>query len=123
MNRSSTIIESVDADQLIDAIAAAVMDRLAPLLNSTANGTTDRCVSRRRLTEIVPVSESTVDRMRESGMPSIMVGSNRLFILDEVLKWMKEQTPGAEAAAIARQAAKNAAKHAAQAERQKKASR
>ncbi len=116
------MVESVNTDELVQAIADAVLKRLEPIFSNTANGAAQQVKSRRDMAEHIGCSESTLDRMRADGMPSLMVGNNRVFVVEEVLAWMREQTPRAEAEAIERQAAKQSAKRSAKAERQSRSS-
>ncbi len=119
MTRNATMIESVHPDELIESITAAVLKALGPmLLGDKTNTESNKCATRSELAVILRCSESTIDRLRAEGMPSLMVGGSRTFIVDEALAWAKDRTPDAEAAAAERQRVKHAAKRSAKAERQ-----
>ena len=68
------MVESVNTDELVQAIADAVLKRLEPIFSNTANGAAQQVKSRRDMAEHIGCSESTLDRMRADGMPSLMVG-------------------------------------------------
>lgn len=52
-----------------------------------------RYVTRRELSELLGVSISTVDRMREMGMPSVVFcKSARRFELNQALSWARAQS-------------------------------
>ncbi|WP_372718884.1 helix-turn-helix transcriptional regulator [Novipirellula sp.] len=79
----STVIESVDIDELIAAITAAVLAALMPLLSESSE---PRLVGGDAMADLLGVSRPTVDRARAAGeIPSIMIGSRRLYQPEAVI--------------------------------------
>lgn len=47
-------------------------------------------LTKSELAKFLKVSERTIDRMREKGLPSFKLGSNVRFEKESVLKWLNE---------------------------------
>lgn len=79
----STVIESVDLDELIAAICGSLITALQPLLSESSE---PRLINGDRMADLLGVSRPTVDRMRAAGeIPSIMIGSRRLYQPEAVI--------------------------------------
>lgn len=102
----------IDADELRRAIAREVIEELRPLLKPPRPSRAADFASRREMASILRISVTSLDRMTQEGCPSLLRGSNRLFVVDDVIAWLRDQTPEAEAKAAERQAAKLAVRKA-----------
>ncbi|GAA4463501.1 hypothetical protein GCM10023156_48700 [Novipirellula rosea] len=79
----STVIESVDLDELISAICGSLIEALQPLLSESSE---PRLVNGDRMSDLLGVSRPTLDRARAAGeIPSITIGSRRLYQPDAVI--------------------------------------
>lgn len=47
-------------------------------------------LTKQQLAELLQVTERTIDRLREEGMPFFKVGKVIRFEREEVLKWLKD---------------------------------
>lgn len=73
----SMILENLDADELVEKIAAAVVERVRDILTEAQQ---PRLADRRQMAMLAGVSEPTLDRLvRAERVPSILVGSRRMF--------------------------------------------
>jgi excisionase family DNA binding protein len=50
----------------------------------------DAILTKKQLADYLKVTERTIDRLREEGLPCFNVGKVIRFDRDEVLKWLKE---------------------------------
>ena len=55
---------------------------------------TERYLSTGELMDVLSISRSTVYRLMEKGLPSIMIGSVHRFPIDQVLTWLNEKNGG-----------------------------
>ncbi len=66
-------------------------------MNTDQEKNTERYLRTGELIEMLSISRSTVYRLMERGLPSIMVGSVHRFLREQVLTWLQENyggTPG-----------------------------
>jgi excisionase family DNA binding protein len=52
----------------------------------------DEFLTKTEVAKLLKVSESTIDRWRKEGMPSIKVQRKVLFKQDDVEKWLQEKS-------------------------------
>lgn len=84
------LLRDTDRDELIRDVAAAVVAQIRPLLASKSG---PRLVDGEKLAELTSLSRPTIDRLRASGrIPSIPVGSRRLYRPEAVVAALEEQT-------------------------------
>lgn len=107
----NVFLQGIDPDELKREIVAEIIGELRPIIHAPKSSRADDFATRRELAAILRASEATVDRMVKDGCPSLMRGSSRLFVVAEVVEWLRDQTPEAEAAAADRQRAKHDAKN------------
>lgn len=82
-------IEGVDASDLVDAIAAAVLDRLRPVL---AESSAPMLVDRDEMARLSSISSQMVDKLRAAGtVPSVMAGRRRLYCPADVIAALKSE--------------------------------
>ncbi|WP_430454720.1 helix-turn-helix transcriptional regulator [Rhodopirellula europaea] len=87
------LIRDTDRDELTDAIAAAVLDRLTPLIAQSANPI---LVDGDEMARLAGVSRATLDRLRAAeAIPSVLIGSRRLYRAARVIAAL-ESGPASE---------------------------
>jgi len=52
----------------------------------------DEVLTKEELAKFLKVTERTVDKMRDKGMPYFKIGTNVRFRKEKVLKWLEEQS-------------------------------
>ena len=63
-------------------------------MNTEQEKNTERYLSTGELMDVLSISRSTVYRLMEKGLPSIMIGSVHRFPIDQVLTWLNEKNGG-----------------------------
>tara|TARA_R110002073_G_scaffold332412_2_gene518473 strand:- start:18075 stop:18356 length:282 start_codon:yes stop_codon:yes gene_type:complete len=85
-------LQGIDPDQFREAIVSDVMRQLRSLLSESHQ---PRLVDGDGLAELLEVSRPTIDRKRASGeIPSILIGSRRLYRPDAVIEALERQGGG-----------------------------
>lgn len=80
---ANLILQGIDADALVESIAAAVLDRLRPVLSESH---LPMQVDGDEMARLAGVSRTTIDRaVRDNVIPSVMIGRRRLFRPAEVI--------------------------------------
>lgn len=81
----STALEIPIPSELIDALVARVLERQQA-------DSEPRYVSKERLAERLGISIRTVKTWRSKGLPARKVGRQLMFAIDEVDRWIEEQS-------------------------------
>lgn len=83
MKRASTMIECIDPDSLVDAIAAAVLDRMRAARSETSS---PLLVDGDEMARLSGVSRPMIDRLRADGIiPSVQIGRCRRYRPEAVI--------------------------------------
>lgn len=93
------ILKDTDPNELRAAIAADVLAAIRPLL---ANSSAPRLVDGDRMAELAGVSRPTIDRLvRDQRVPSVKIGSRRLFAPQAVIDALAAATIANEKGPVA----------------------
>jgi hypothetical protein len=76
---------------LAEHVAAAVIERLVPLLERPQ---APALLDRRGIAMALNCGLDTIDKLRAEGMPSLRVGDAPRFELEAVLRWLRERGSG-----------------------------
>jgi len=52
----------------------------------------DEILTKEELSKLLKVTERTIDRMRDEGMPYFKIGSNVRFFKEKVMQWFDEKS-------------------------------
>lgn len=92
MNRS-LMIEGVDLDALTDAVAAAVVAKMKPLIEQS---TAPLLVDGDEMARLAGVSRPTIDRLRAAKLiPSVLLGTRRMYQPSAVIEALVANEKGA----------------------------
>lgn len=88
------MLDHSQIEQLAEQLADLVADRLAARLGAIAKPTSsEACLSRKQVANLLQVGVATVDRMVSAGeIPSRLVNRRRVFIAAEVMKTLSGST-------------------------------
>ena len=53
----------------------------------------DEVLTKEGIAKLLKVTERTIDKMREKGMPSLKVGTKVRFRKEKVMRWLEEREP------------------------------
>ena len=88
MNGEQVLIKSADLEQLRCDIAAAVVESMLPMINSSDL----RLVDRHQMAERLNVSVATIDRLTsDESIPSVLVKNRRRYHPGKVIEALENQ--------------------------------
>ncbi|TWT73304.1 helix-turn-helix domain-containing protein [Allorhodopirellula solitaria] len=95
---SSLFLQGIAPDELIDAIAAAVLDQIRPALSESS---APLLVDRDEMARLASISPPMVDKLRAAGtIPSVLAGRRRLYRPDAVIEALTAATRNEKGGAI-----------------------
>lgn len=94
---SSVFLQGLSPDELVDAIAAAVLEKLRPAFTESS---APLLVDRDEMARLASISPPMVDKLRAAGaIPSVMAGRRRLYrpadVIDALAAATKNEKGGA----------------------------